>query len=193
MTPQGSERRRFGLAARLTMLLGVVTIAAGLALTIAAVDVRTSLETAALLGGGAALYVAGDVLFRLKLGIEPLRYRLVAIPFLLATIPLGSGVSGMAQLLTMIAVFVGVGLVAKEVEQWELDNLAELERLLEAERESPHRLGDLAVTGDDLIAIGYEEGPTLGAELARLLDAVVDDPVKNDRAALLALAREGLE
>ncbi len=66
-------------------------------------------------------------------------------------------------------------------------------RLLEAERESPHRLGDLAVNGDDLIAIGYEEGPTLGAELARLLDAVVDDPAKNDRAALLALAREGLE
>ena len=84
-------------------------------------------------------------------------------------------------------------LVAKEVEPSELDNLAELERLLEAERESPHRLGDLAVNGDDLIAIGYEEGPVLGAELARLLDAVVDDPAKNDRAALLALAREGLE
>ena len=95
------------------MLLGVVTIAAGLALTIAAVDVRTSFETAALLGGGAALYVAGDVLFRLKLGIEPLRYRLAAIPFLLATIPLGSGVSGMAQLLAIIAVFVGVLLFEK--------------------------------------------------------------------------------
>jgi len=35
------------------MLLGVVVLAAGLAFTIAAVDVRTSVQTAALLGGGA--------------------------------------------------------------------------------------------------------------------------------------------
>ena len=109
-----SPRKQLGMAigaffyAFVVMLLGVVTIAAGLALTIAAVDVRTSLETAALLGGGAALYVAGDVLFRLKLGIAPLRYRLAAIAFLFATIPLGSGASGMAQLLAIIVVFVAV-------------------------------------------------------------------------------------
>jgi low temperature requirement protein LtrA len=90
------------------MLLGVVILAAGLAQTIAAVDIRTSPETAALLGGGAALYVAGDVLFRRKLGIEPVRFRLAAIPLLLATIPLGSGVSGMAQLVAIIGVFVAV-------------------------------------------------------------------------------------
>ena len=107
-------REQLGMAigaffyAFVVMLLGVVILAAGLALTIAAVDIRTSVETAALLGGGAALYVAGDVLFRLKLGIEPLRYRLAAIPLLVATTPLGSGVSGMAQLLAMIAVFVAV-------------------------------------------------------------------------------------
>ena len=58
-----------------------------------------------------------------------------------------------------------------------------------SERESPHRLADLAVNGDDLIAIGYREGPALGAELARLLDVVVDDPAANDRATLLELAR----
>jgi low temperature requirement protein LtrA len=114
-----SPREQLGMAiaaffyAFVVMLLGVVTIAAGLALTIAAVDVRTSVETAGLLGGGAALYVAGDVLFRLKLGIEPLRYRLAAIPFLLATIPLGSGVSGMAQLLALIGVFIAVLLFEK--------------------------------------------------------------------------------
>ena len=109
-----SPREQLGMAiaaffyAFVVMLLGVVTIAAGLALTIAAVDVHTSFETAALLGGGAALYVAGDVLFRLKLGIDPLRYRVAAIPFLLATIPLGSGVSGTAQLVALIGVFVAV-------------------------------------------------------------------------------------
>jgi low temperature requirement protein LtrA len=95
------------------MLLGLVVLAAGLALTIAAVDIRTSLETAALLGGGAAVYVAGDVLFRMKLHIEPLRFRVLAVPFLLATIPLGSSVSGMAQLIALIAVFVAVLLFEK--------------------------------------------------------------------------------
>ena len=90
------------------MLLGLVVLAAGLALTIAAVDIRTPVETAALLGGGAAMYVAGDVLFRWKLGIEPMRFRAAAIPLLLATIPLGSSLSGMAQILAAIAVFVAV-------------------------------------------------------------------------------------
>jgi tRNA nucleotidyltransferase (CCA-adding enzyme) len=83
-------------------------------------------------------------------------------------------------------------LAAKHVEPWELEHLDELERLVEEQRESPHRLADLAVNGDDLIAIGYREGPALGAELARLLDVVVDDPAANDRATLLELAREGL-
>ena len=99
--------------AYVAMLLGVVILSAGMALTIAAVDIRTSLETAALLGGGAALYVGGDVLFRSKLGIEPLRIRFLAVPFLLATIPLGSSVSGMAQLLAVIGVFVAVLLFEK--------------------------------------------------------------------------------
>ncbi len=107
-------REQLGMAigaffyAFVVMLLGLVILAAGLALTIAAVDIRTSVETAVLLGGGAAVYVAGDVLFRWKLGIEPMRYRAASIPLLVATAPLGSGVSGMAQLLAIIAVFVAV-------------------------------------------------------------------------------------
>ena len=107
-------REQLGMAigaffyAFVVMLLGVVILAAGLALTISAVDVRTSFETGALLGGGAALYVAGDVLFRLKLGIQPVRFRVAAIPLLVATAPIGSGVSGMTQLAATIAVFVAV-------------------------------------------------------------------------------------
>jgi low temperature requirement protein LtrA len=112
-------REQLGMAigaffyAFVAMLLGIVTLAAGMALTIANVDVRTALETAALLGGGAAVYVGGDVLFRSKLGIEPLRIRAAAIPFLLATIPIGSSVSGMAQLIATIAVFVAVLVLEK--------------------------------------------------------------------------------
>ena len=107
-------REQLGMAigaffyAFVAMLLGIVTLAAGMALTIANVDVRTPLETATLLGAGAAVYVGGDVLFRSKLGIKPLRFRAAAIPLLLLTIPLGSSVSGLAQMSAIVAVFVGV-------------------------------------------------------------------------------------
>ena len=83
-------------------------------------------------------------------------------------------------------------LSAKHVEPWELEHLAALEQRVEDERESPHRLSDLAVRGNDLIAAGYLEGPPLGAALARLLDLVVDDPSRNERETLLAEARSWL-
>lgn len=50
--------------------------------------------------------------------------------------------------------------------------------------------GELAVTGNDLLLAGVQAGPHLGAVLGRLLDAVLDDPARNTRDALLALARE---
>jgi tRNA nucleotidyltransferase (CCA-adding enzyme) len=51
-------------------------------------------------------------------------------------------------------------------------------------------LRDLAVRGDDLIAIGYRPGPAIGRALARLLDDVVRHPELNTREALLERARE---
>ena len=83
-------------------------------------------------------------------------------------------------------------LSAKNVEPWELEHLAALERLVEEERESPHRLADLAVDGTDLIGAGYREGPELGAALARLLDLVLDDPAANERERLLEEATSWL-
>jgi tRNA nucleotidyltransferase (CCA-adding enzyme) len=50
----------------------------------------------------------------------------------------------------------------------------------------PLTLGDLAVTGDDLIAAGVPRGPAVGQTLRRLLEAVVDDPTLNTREGLLA-------
>ena len=85
-----------------------------------------------------------------------------------------------------------VDLAAKVVEPWELEHLALLVRHVEEERDAPYRLGDLAVDGRDLLELGYGEGPTLGAELARLLDVVIDDPTANEPATLLELARETL-
>lgn len=46
----------------------------------------------------------------------------------------------------------------------------------------------LAVSGGDLISLGYTPGPALGAALQRLLELVLDDPSKNDRETLLELA-----
>ena len=60
------------------------------------------------------------------------------------------------------------------------------------ERSQPHHLSDLAVTGDDLRAIGFAEGPDLGRVLHELLADVVDDPARNDRDWLLERAAREL-
>jgi tRNA nucleotidyltransferase (CCA-adding enzyme) len=52
----------------------------------------------------------------------------------------------------------------------------------------PLTLGDLAVDGDDLRAAGVGPGRVIGETLARLLEAVLDDPAQNTRERLLALA-----
>ena len=83
-------------------------------------------------------------------------------------------------------------LAAKRVSQQELAGVARLAVALERERSSPHRLGDLAIDGSDLIAAGIPEGPELGRILRELLADVVDDPSSNDRATLLARALRNL-
>jgi len=73
------------------------------------------------------------------------------------------------------------------------EDLAKLDRfrtVVKQEQGSPHRLADLAVSGDDLIALGYAPGPAIGQALQTLLHEVVDDPDRNTRALLLERARE---
>jgi tRNA nucleotidyltransferase/poly(A) polymerase len=73
--------------------------------------------------------------------------------------------------------------------------LADIEKLLrfratlERALDSPHRLADLAVNGDDLIAAGFAAGPELGRVLRELLHDVVEDPARNTRTELLERAR----
>jgi tRNA nucleotidyltransferase (CCA-adding enzyme) len=55
----------------------------------------------------------------------------------------------------------------------------------------PLTVADLAVDGDDLRAAGVTEGRAIGATLARLLDAVLEDPARNTREQLLALVAAG--
>ena len=66
----------------------------------------------------------------------------------------------------------------------------ELAEGLRREQANPHRLADLALSGDDLIAEGFEPGPELGRVLGELLAAVVDEPELNTRNELLARAKE---
>ena len=83
-------------------------------------------------------------------------------------------------------------LAAKDVPADELERVEELRRLLTQERSQPHHLSDLAVTGDDLRAIGFAEGPSLGRVLHDLLADVVDDPARNTREWLLERAAQEL-
>jgi tRNA nucleotidyltransferase (CCA-adding enzyme) len=71
----------------------------------------------------------------------------------------------------------------------DLEQLARFRRVLERERESPHRLTDLAIDGSDLIELGFAPGPALGRALDRLLHDVVEEPRRNTREELLRRAR----
>ena len=48
--------------------------------------------------------------------------------------------------------------------------------------------GELAITGNDLVAAGFPPGPRIGRILGQLLEAVLDDPALNARETLLARA-----
>ena len=66
-------------------------------------------------------------------------------------------------------------------EGWQLDKLLQ--------EENCFSLKDLAVNGNDMMAIGLK-GKSIGNALQACLDAVMDERVPNDHADLLALAQE---
>ena len=51
---------------------------------------------------------------------------------------------------------------------------------------------DLAIDGEDLIALGLTPGPMFGEVLGAVLERVVENPAMNTRERLLALVREEL-
>lgn len=61
------------------------------------------------------------------------------------------------------------------------------------EQDSCLQLRDLAINGDDLIALGFTPGPVLGKTLSWLLELVVDQQIPNERVALLTAAEVLLE
>jgi tRNA nucleotidyltransferase/poly(A) polymerase len=74
----------------------------------------------------------------------------------------------------------------------EIERLDRFREVVGQELSSPHRLGDLAVDGNDLIQLGFRSGPLLGRILHDLLDMVVDEPALNTREQLLARAKARL-
>lgn len=51
-------------------------------------------------------------------------------------------------------------------------------------------LKDLAINGQDLIAIGMKEGKDIGEVLGRLMESVIDEDIDNQREELLSRAKE---
>ena len=62
----------------------------------------------------------------------------------------------------------------------------------ERERLAGPAYGKLALSGADLLQLGYSEGPHIGEALSRCEDAVIEDPEKNNRDTLLKIAKECL-
>jgi low temperature requirement protein LtrA len=89
--------------AHLLMLLGIVSIAAGLEHAISHPFDSLSFARALELSGGAALYLVGHAFFRSVLGLSFKPWRAVALVLALATIPLGTGTSALVQLAVLVA------------------------------------------------------------------------------------------
>jgi low temperature requirement protein LtrA len=80
------------------ILFGVIAMAAALRHAIGHASQDLSTEQSLLLGCGAALFLAGDVMYRRTLGLGRGPWRVAAALLALATIPLGHWVSAAAQL-----------------------------------------------------------------------------------------------
>ncbi|WP_027346016.1 low temperature requirement protein A [Hamadaea tsunoensis] len=90
--------------AHLPLLFGIIAFAAGVKKAIGHAEEHIHLGQALTLGGGVAIFLAGDVLFRWILGLGILRYRLLAAVLAVATVPLGYYLTAVAQLTAVVAV-----------------------------------------------------------------------------------------
>ncbi len=108
MTP---TRREFFAAnaayywAHLLLLLGIVCIAAALERAIGHAFDELDFARALALGGGTAVYLAGHAAFRRILGLSFRPWRAVAALLALATIPLGTESSAIAQLAALVGIY----------------------------------------------------------------------------------------
>jgi low temperature requirement protein LtrA len=97
--------RSYGYA-HYPILAGIVAVSAGIKKATSHAFGHVSLAQAIALGGGVALFLAGDLVFRRILRLGPSGYRLVALAGALASIPLGLVVAAgqLAVLVVVLAV-----------------------------------------------------------------------------------------
>jgi low temperature requirement protein LtrA len=87
----------------LLILLGIIALASALEQAIGHSGEPLSFGRSLALGGGVALFLVGDALFRRTLSIGDPRWRLAAAGLALATVPLGPEVAAVAQLTCLFA------------------------------------------------------------------------------------------
>jgi low temperature requirement protein LtrA len=92
--------------AYIVMLFGVIAIAAGVRLSLEHVTETLALGPALLLGGGVALYLAGDAVFRRVMRLGPPTYRAVAAVLSLGAVALAVTVSAATALAVLVAIVV---------------------------------------------------------------------------------------
>jgi low temperature requirement protein LtrA len=105
----GIRRFRLGMRAYyysfVPMLLGIAILAAGLKKAVGHLGEELPASAAVALAGGVAVFLLGDLCFRLSLRISPMFFRGVGAAAVLATIPL-AGASAAAELLGLTIVTV---------------------------------------------------------------------------------------
>ena len=79
----------------------------------------------------------------------------------------------------------------EQAEAHEAETLRLMEEIIKSE--SCFQLRDLAFSGDDWLAAGLPAGPAVGQGLKRLLDAVIEGELPNEKTALLKAARSWYE
>lgn len=88
------------------MLLGIAAFSAGVKKSIGHLGEQLPAGPALALAGGVACYLAGDVAFRLVLGIRPVRFRALAVVPVLATAAAGMRIGAVWQLTALVLVLV---------------------------------------------------------------------------------------
>jgi hypothetical protein len=70
-----------------------------------------------------------------------------------------------------------------------LSYFEEKRRILREIEDEPYSRSHLAVNGDDLKALGIQEGPLIGEVLDYLLEVVIENPKKNNRSDLIEIVK----
>jgi low temperature requirement protein LtrA len=139
-----AQRPKLALAAyffaHIPMLLGVVALAAGVKLTLGNAAQPHPVAQAVAVAGGAALFLAGSAGFRRALAIGPVRFRLGAALFALATTALGATVTVDAQLAVLLA---GLAATLTAERRWARSARGQRVRAGPAPDSPPPRTGEL--------------------------------------------------